>query len=386
MKKVIIIDSETTGLNAKEDEILQLTILSDKGETLFNEYIRPVKHTEWHEAEKIHHISYDMVKDCAPIAYHKKRIQKLLDSADVIVGYNHSFDLSFLETAGIHSDPKKNYDIMLEFSQIKGDWDETHNSYKWYKLKECADYFGYDWADESTHDSFADCKATLFCYHKILAGETKEGGTKNRAQHRSAFWSSDKLSPKWSAKILVLPLLVLLIIGITSVILHGFKKPPERQRTTITKSSLKQVLDISELSTVEFRYGSVTQAVDKKDKPIYYVSYNGTVQVGIDFKEIAENISIDTEQRVITVSIPEPKIMSTNVNIETLDYLFVNEKYNKAGLAEEALQLCRADLEKELQQNNEILEIAKENAVNAIKQLLEPFSTQPYGEYTINVK
>lgn len=386
MKKVIVIDSETTGLNAKQDEILQLTILSDKGETLFNEYIRPVKRTEWPEAEKIHHISYDMVKDCAPIAYYKKIIQKLLDSADVIVGYNHSFDLSFLENAGIHSDPKKNYDIMLEFSQIKGDWDNTRNSYKWYKLKECADYFGYDWADESTHDSFADCKATLFCYHKILAGETKEGGTKNRSQHRSAFRSMNLSSPKWLGKILVLPLLALVIIGTTLALRHDPQKPPKQYRTTITKSSLQQVLDISELSTVEYRYGSVTQAVNKKGKPVYYVSYNGTVELGIDFSEIANSISIDTKQKIITVSIPEPKITSTNVNVDTLDYIFIDEKLNKAGLADEALKLCSDDLKNELQQNDKIYEIAKENAVNAIKQLLEPLSRQPDGEYTIVVR
>ena len=31
-KKVIVLDAETTGLNAKNDEILQLTILSGDGD------------------------------------------------------------------------------------------------------------------------------------------------------------------------------------------------------------------------------------------------------------------------------------------------------------------------------------------------------------------
>lgn len=386
MKHVIIIDSETTGLDAKNDEILQLTILSDNGEILFNEYIRPTNHTEWAESEKIHHISYDMVKDGAPISYHKKTIQQILDSADTIVGYNHSFDMSFLETAGIHSDPKKNYDLMLEFSQLKGDWDKTHNSYKWYKLKDCADYFGYDWGTDSTHDSLADAKATLYCYKKMISGETKQGGAKNRKQHPSAFRASSSSKKHFLKKLLVLPIVAMLIVGLVSFLPRGSRKPAKRQRTTITESSLQKVLNVSDLSTVEFRYGSVTQATDKKGKPKYYVTYNGTVQVGVDFSEIAKSISVDSEVKTITVTVPKPKVLSTNVNVDTLDYIFVKEKYNKTGLTDEALKLCKQDLTNELNHNTEIFDIAKENASNAISQLLEPWLNQADGEYTIVVK
>ena len=298
MKQVIIIDSETTGLDAKQDEILQLTILSNNGDVLFNEYIRPLNHTKWPEAEKIHHITYDMVKDCAPLSYHKKAIQQIIDSADTIVGYNHSFDMAFLETAGIYSDAKKNYDLMLEFSQLKGEWDKTHNSYKWYKLKECADYFGYDWGSDSSHNSLADCKAVLYCYNKMLAGETKEGGKKNKSQHPSIFRANASSSKVHFPKIiLAVPIAVLLIIGV--ILLLPRRSPtPKRQRTTITASTLQRVLNISDLSTVEFRYGSVAQAQDNKGKTKYYVTYNGTVQIGIDFSEISKNIAIDSSSSV----------------------------------------------------------------------------------------
>lgn len=30
---------------------------------------------------------------------------------------------------------------------------------------------GYDWGEDKVHDSLADCKATLFCYHKIREEE-----------------------------------------------------------------------------------------------------------------------------------------------------------------------------------------------------------------------
>lgn len=386
MKNIIIIDSETTGLDAKHDEILQLTILANNGNVLFNEYIRPLNHTEWPEAEKIHHITYDMVKDCAPITYHRKAIQQILDASDTIVGYNHSFDMAFLENAGIYSDAKKNYDLMLEFSQLKGDWDKTHNSYKWYKLKECADYFGYDWGSDSAHNSLADCKAVLYCYNKMLAGETKEGGAKNKGQHPSAFRANASPSKVHFPKIiLAVPIAVLLIIGV--ILLLPRRSPtPKRQRTTITASTLQRVLNISDLSTVEFRYGSVAQAQDNKGKTKYYVTYNGTVQIGIDFSEISKNIAIDSSTKTVTVIIPEPKVISTNVNVDTLDYIFMKDKYNTTGLTDEALKLCRQDLKNELENTPEIFRIAQENAETAVKQLLEPWLKNVDSEYTIIVK
>lgn len=186
-KKTIVINVETTGLNSAEDELLRVTILSDSGKILFDEYIRPTAHKEWPEAEKIHHITPEMVKDSYPILYHTKELNQIIGSADVIVGYNHSFDMAFLAAAGIKSDPKKNYDLMLEFSQLIGEWDETRNQYKWFRIKECADYFGYQWESEYDHDSLEDCKATLYCYKKMIAGETGKGGTANNERFKSAY-------------------------------------------------------------------------------------------------------------------------------------------------------------------------------------------------------
>lgn len=35
------------------------------------------------------------------------------------------------------------------------------------KLSVCADFYGYDWGQDKAHDSLSDCRATLYCYHKI---------------------------------------------------------------------------------------------------------------------------------------------------------------------------------------------------------------------------
>lgn len=60
---IICLDAETTGLNLYDDEILQLSIIDGSGAILFSEYVKPVRHERWTDAEKVNHISPSMVKE-----------------------------------------------------------------------------------------------------------------------------------------------------------------------------------------------------------------------------------------------------------------------------------------------------------------------------------
>lgn len=64
---IICLDTETTGLNHYDDEILQLSIIDGSGAILFSEYVKPVHHECWTDAEKVNHISPSMVKGCKPL-------------------------------------------------------------------------------------------------------------------------------------------------------------------------------------------------------------------------------------------------------------------------------------------------------------------------------
>lgn len=44
MSKKIVIDTETTGLNAKTDELLQVSIIDTDGNVLFDSYFKPTRH------------------------------------------------------------------------------------------------------------------------------------------------------------------------------------------------------------------------------------------------------------------------------------------------------------------------------------------------------
>ena len=375
-KKIIVLDAETTGLDAKKDEILQLTILSDKGDVLFNEYIRPTKHESWPDAEQIHHISYAMVKDCEPLSTYVKTINRIIKSADVIVGYNHSFDLAFLEEAGIHSEPTKNYDLMLEFSQIKGDWDNEHNNYKWYKLKECADYYGYNWGKDSTHDSLADCKAILFCYHKIVSGEKSADGEVN---HPSGFQSAIKRGEKSHLKLAISIALLISVILIGFITLSNMLIANRGKITTITASSLVKIINRADLSTMKYTYNSLAHADDDKGKIKYYVSYKGTIKAGIDLSKIGNGISIDSQAKTITIELPPVEIQETSVADSSLDFIFLQSKYDTDEAYIQGLKLCNEDL-KDAANNDSLLSTAKENAKATIQAMLSPWIGQ---EYTI---
>ena len=173
----IVIDIETTGLNPNEDEILQVSIINTSGETLYNSYIKPIFTSDWKDAQRVNHISPEMVADAPNIYDEIPKINSILRNAKTIIGYNHQyFDIPFLEHYGaIIPESAESYDVMLEFAPIYGEWSETREAYRWQKLTTCAAHYNYDWGKSTAHDSLADCKATLHCYNSLLAEiQTKE--------------------------------------------------------------------------------------------------------------------------------------------------------------------------------------------------------------------
>lgn len=169
----IVIDTETTGLDADTDELLQVSIIDSQGNTLFNSYIKPLFTENWDGAMAVNHITPEMVANAPNIIEVKQEINKIINSANVIVGYNILFDLEFLAAFGIENSKATVIDVMQDFADIYGEWSDKYGCNKWQKLTKCAEYYCYDWGSETAHDSLADCKATLYCYKKIQEQKMK---------------------------------------------------------------------------------------------------------------------------------------------------------------------------------------------------------------------
>lgn len=164
----IILDTETTGLTAGKDELLQVSIIDENGRTIIDSYVKPTSCTEWPEAMAVNHITPEMVAAAPTIrdaALHDQ-IQAALNAADTIIGYNTEFDLGFLEAAGFDIPDRPQIDVMREFAEVYGEISESHNGYKWQKLTTAAAYYDYQWTIEA-HNSLADCFATLYVYNKM---------------------------------------------------------------------------------------------------------------------------------------------------------------------------------------------------------------------------
>eukprot|EP00112_Aurelia_sp_Birch-Aquarium-sp1_P005913 Seg1666.5 transcript_id=Seg1666.5/GoldUCD/mRNA.D3Y31 product="DNA polymerase III subunit epsilon" protein_id=Seg1666.5/GoldUCD/D3Y31 len=111
--KIAILDLETTGLDIHTDRIIQIACLTlnYKGtpENLYETYINPGK-----DAAKIyqsgsfkcHHISPDMLKDAPTFKEESQKILDLLQSVDLVVGHNITYDFDMLRGEFVRLDQR----------------------------------------------------------------------------------------------------------------------------------------------------------------------------------------------------------------------------------------------------------------------------------------
>ena len=161
---IVVFDTETTGLDRKNDEILQFAACDGDGNTLINTYLRPVRHTEWPGAMAVNGITPAMVADAPTLDEMADRIRAVLGSARTIIGYNTPFDLGFVSGIWKPADDVKIVDVMLDFARVYGQKDYRHGGYKWQKLVTAARYYGYEY---KAHDSMNDVFATLFVHNQM---------------------------------------------------------------------------------------------------------------------------------------------------------------------------------------------------------------------------
>lgn len=154
----------------------------------------------------------------------------------------------------------------------------------------------------------------------------------------------------------------------------------------ITVSTLSKIIEISDLSTYRTRYNGVVAAVNEKnpDKIDYYVTYQSTVEAGIDFTKA--DIVVDKGNKTVVITLPEVTITNTAVDPATLEYIFVNKKAETPTVSEQAIKLCEADVAQETSSQDGILELARQNARNVVEALTQPLIAQSAPDYTLTIQ
>lgn len=170
-----------------------------------------------------------------------------------------------------------------------------------------------------------------------------------------------------TTKYIIIAGAAVLLIAILMVMLFS----PKGGTTFSAESSLREVLEIADLSTAEYTYNSIEEVKNEKGETKYHVAYKGTVKAGVNF----EKIQIIESDKKITVIIPSIEIQDVSVDTN-LDYIFTKNKYNTETIYAEAYSKCIEDLNEKAKTNPTLLATAKESAVDTIKALLRPFESQ----------
>ena len=167
---VVVFDTETTGLDPYGgDEIVSIGICDGHGNKLFYSLVKPTRKRGWKEAEAIHGISPQDVKDAPKIKQIADEIRSHILGDKLVVGYNVEYDLMMLDAAGvIDGMPPARFDVMRQYATVHGTSPARYGreGYQWSKLTECAAHYGYTFP---AHNSAEDAVAAAFCYRSLLS-------------------------------------------------------------------------------------------------------------------------------------------------------------------------------------------------------------------------
>ena len=187
-------------------------------------------------------------------------------------------------------------------------------------------------------------------------------------------------------KVLVIAAVVILVAIAAVAVLLQTSGREEPQPQVFNKSALERIINVSELSTFTAVYNGIARVANEKkpEKIDYYVSYEATVNAGIDFRAV--DISINEEQKTITLKVPEAHITNQSVEMSSLEFIFLNKKADKPGVTEVAYKACEEDVRQESEQQTAFCDLAKQNAENVLKALTKPIVDQLGDGYQLVIE
>lgn len=174
----VILDTETTGLD-DEDQIVQIGLLSHRGDVLLDTLVKPTIYIP-PAATRIHGITNDMVTTAPGFADIYPKLVELTNDKMVIV-YNASYDFRMVRQSIAAAfnlnlcSPKeaemtrvigtKWYCAMNSYAEFWGEWDDYHGNYRWQRLTNAC--YQQNIKVEDAHSAIGDCRMTLALIRKL---------------------------------------------------------------------------------------------------------------------------------------------------------------------------------------------------------------------------
>lgn len=185
----------------------------------------------------------------------------------------------------------------------------------------------------------------------------------------------NKLSKK--TKIITITILIITILIGTTIIFWG----EEGNSTYDSTNTIKKITETETINTTEYIYNAVTQKETEGGKIKYYVAYEGTVKAGFEFDEM--KINTNKKSKTVTITIPKIKVTETKINEKNLKFIFTKAKYDDKKVLEEAIELCKKDLETRAKETDLLFKTAQNNASSGIKAFLQPWINTLPEDYEI---
>lgn len=181
-------------------------------------------------------------------------------------------------------------------------------------------------------------------------------------------------------------LLICILIAFCAGMKYVRDENEKKQKRISCESTLEKIINVEDLYTFQAIYDGVAEVRDEKkpEEIDIYVAYKAKVKAGLTFSELKPKV--DDEKKEITIKIPEIKVMEPDVDITQLDYMFLDESANTENVSARAYSACVEDVKNESTKEDAIYELAKQNAINSVKALSEPFCNQIYPEYDLIVE
>jgi DNA polymerase III epsilon subunit-like protein/transposase-like protein len=159
--ETIYLDTETTGVTLK-DQIIEIAIVDDAGETLLNSLVRgtcPVHK----DANKLHGLTLKKVAKSPSLKDLEDAIINIVRGKHAVT-YNLEFDLRFL-TPRIKSAIQYASCCMRAYAEYRNELTE-YDTYRWFSLNEASVHLNYEW-EGTCHRALPDALACRAVWRKI---------------------------------------------------------------------------------------------------------------------------------------------------------------------------------------------------------------------------
>jgi DNA polymerase III subunit epsilon len=132
----VYLDTETTGLN-KSDEIIEISIIDDEGQVLFESLIKPSQPIP-PDSTRIHGITNEEVQSARTWPAAWPQIRSVLFGRLIVI-YNEEFDLRMMQQSHARyrlpwKEKMNSVDLLKLYAEFRGEWDSVRRSYRYHSL------------------------------------------------------------------------------------------------------------------------------------------------------------------------------------------------------------------------------------------------------------